>query len=172
MPHMVPLLEPRERIRATALGASSYSMQLSGDTIYLSSHARLLPRRNLPVVRPFIDLSGAIEPAALGAAIRAQRALLGSPDGEVAVALPWSGDPSHVRLRALAEGIVAGFADRIAAGMPLYVMTEGDIGRSLGASCAANSAWPATCWSSTGYRSAISIVSISAASACPPVACR
>ena len=126
------LLEPRERIRATALGASSHSMQLSGDTIYLSSHARLLPRRNLPVVRPFVDLSGAIEPAALGTAIRAQRALLGSQDGEVAVALPWGGEPSHVRLRALAEGIVAGFADRIAAGMPLYVMTEGDVGRSLG----------------------------------------
>jgi len=129
----LPLLEPRERIRATALGAASHSMQMSGDTIFLSSHARLLPRRNLPVVRPGLDLSGEIDPAALAQAIRAERALLGWADREVAVAVPWRGAPAHARLRALAEGIVAGVEDRLALGNALYVMAEGDIARSLGA---------------------------------------
>ena len=128
----VTLLEPAERIRATVLGASAHSMQMSGDTIFLSSHARLLPRRNLPVVRPAVDLSGAIDPATLAAAIRARRSSLGLTDVAVGVALPWSGEPSHKRLRALAEGIVAGLEDRLAAGDPLHVITEGDIARSLG----------------------------------------
>jgi len=129
----VPLLEPGECIRATVLGASSYTVQMSGDTIFLSSHARLLPRRNLPVIRLDDDLSGAIEPDALATTIRARRALLGRQECEMAVALQWQGAPSHARLRALAEGIVAGMADRLAAGDPLYVLIEGDIARSLGA---------------------------------------
>ena len=128
----IRLIEPRERIRATVLGASSHSVQMSGDTIYLSSHARLLPQRNLPVLRPTIDLSGMIDPAALGVAIGTQSALRSGPVMPAAVALPWGGAPSHDRLRAVADGIVAGLADRIAAGLPLYVMIEGDVGRSLG----------------------------------------
>ena len=127
------LLEPRERIRATALGAASHAMQMSGDTIFLSSHARLLPRRNLPVVRPAVDLSGTIDPAGLARAIRAERTLLGWQDREVAVAVAWRGAPTHARLRALAEGIVGGVGDRLALGDALYVMTEGDIAHSLGA---------------------------------------
>ena len=126
------LIEPRERIRATVLGASSHSVQMSGDTIFLTSHARLLPQRNLPVLRPAIDLTDTIDPFVVAAAIRTQRALHGGPAGPVAVALPWRGDPSHARLHALAEGIVAGLSDPIAAGLPLYLMTEGDVGRSLG----------------------------------------
>jgi ethanolamine utilization protein EutA len=127
------LIEPRERIRATVLGASSHAMQLSGDTIYLSSHARLLPRRNLPVVRPALDLARDIDSAALAHAIRAERELLGWHDCEVAVAVPWRGAPTHARLRALAAGIAGGVEDRLALGDALYVMTEGDIARSLGA---------------------------------------
>src|SRR5262245_60388949 len=47
-----PLLPPGECIRATAIGASEYSVQLSGNTIYLSSPGELLPRKNLQVVQP------------------------------------------------------------------------------------------------------------------------
>src|SRR3989442_6980751 len=42
------LLEPREAIRATCIGASQYVVQLSGDTIYLS-HPDHLPLRNVTV---------------------------------------------------------------------------------------------------------------------------
>src|SRR6266853_629293 len=47
-----PLLPPGECIRATALGASEYSVQLSGNTIYISNPGALLPRRNLQVLQP------------------------------------------------------------------------------------------------------------------------
>src|SRR5258706_7738632 len=46
-----PLLPPGECIRATALGASEYSVQLSGNTIYISNPGTLLPRRNLQVLQ-------------------------------------------------------------------------------------------------------------------------
>ena len=48
----LPLLPAGECIRATALGASEYSVQLSGNTVYISSPRDLLPRKNLQVIRP------------------------------------------------------------------------------------------------------------------------
>jgi ethanolamine utilization protein EutA len=47
-----PLLPAGECIRATALGASEYSVQLSGNTSYISAPGALLPRRNLQVLQP------------------------------------------------------------------------------------------------------------------------
>ena len=60
-----------ERIRATVIGASQYTIQVSGNTIYLS-HPSLLPLRNLQVVTPRIEqreditaeeIAGAVEDA-------------------------------------------------------------------------------------------------------------
>src|SRR4030095_2158989 len=47
----VPLRPAEVRIRATVIGASEYTVQVSGNTIYLS-HPDLLPLRNLQVVTP------------------------------------------------------------------------------------------------------------------------
>src|SRR6202023_3994891 len=47
-----PLLPAGECIRATALGASEYSVQLSGNTSYITKPGELLPRRNLQVLQP------------------------------------------------------------------------------------------------------------------------
>ena len=65
-----PLLPAGECIRATALGASEYSVQLSGNTIYLSSPGDLLPRKNLQVIQPPVALGDVVDPAAVAAAIR------------------------------------------------------------------------------------------------------
>src|SRR5262245_25870131 len=59
-----PLLPPGECIRATALGASEYSVQLSGNTIYISDPGALLPRRNLQVLQPAYACTDRIEPDA------------------------------------------------------------------------------------------------------------
>src|SRR5213076_495665 len=47
-----PLLPAGECIRATALGASEYSVQLSGNTSTITNPGALLPRRNLQVLQP------------------------------------------------------------------------------------------------------------------------
>ena len=47
----IPVAEPSERIRATVIGESQYTLQISGTT-NLISNPKLLPIRNLPVVAP------------------------------------------------------------------------------------------------------------------------
>jgi ethanolamine utilization protein EutA len=130
-----PLLPAGECIRATALGASEFSVQMSGRTCCITSHAALLPRRNLPVIQPPFTFSGDIDAAALAKAIRTHREAFGDddPTREMAFAFRWRGDPSWERLRACGEGIAAGLADRIATGGPLFLMIEGDAALNLGA---------------------------------------
>ena len=129
-----PLLPAGECIRATALGASEYSVQLSGNTSYISSPGALLPRRNLQVLQPDFASAGDIDPEALAQAIRAHLVAFDvDDDREVALALRWQGAPAYERLAAFAEGIRRGLAARIAARQPIFVMLDGDVAQTLGA---------------------------------------
>jgi len=130
-----PLFPPGECIRATALGASEYSVQLSGNTIYISNPGELLPRRNLQVLQPAYASEGHIEPDQLAGAIREHFKAFDLVEGEseAALALRWEGSPSYERISAFALGIRRGLANTIAKRMPLYVMIDGDIAQTLGA---------------------------------------
>jgi ethanolamine utilization protein EutA (predicted chaperonin) len=130
-----PLLPPGECIRATALGASEYSVQLSGNTIYISDPGALLPRRNLQVLQPGYACGERIDPDALARAIREHFKAFDLVEGEneAALALRWEGTPSHERLAAFALGIRRGLAGTVAKRMPVYVMVDGDIAQTLGA---------------------------------------
>ncbi|MDP9416921.1 MAG: ethanolamine ammonia-lyase reactivating factor EutA, partial [Actinomycetota bacterium] len=128
------LLPAGECIRATALGASEYSVQLSGNTGFISNPDALLPHRNLQVVRPAYQLGETVDAAAVSAAVRRHLVALDAAhaDADVALAMSWSGLPSHDRLFAFAFGIRDGLADRVAAGRPLYVLLDGDVAMTLG----------------------------------------
>jgi len=130
-----PLLPPGECIRATALGASEYSVQLSGNTSYISKPGELLPRRNLQVLQPPYTCGEAIGSASLAKAIRAHFTAfdLIEGEGEVALALRWQGAPSYERISAFAEGIRHGLATTIERRKPIYLMLDGDIAQTLGA---------------------------------------
>ncbi|MET0633988.1 MAG: ethanolamine ammonia-lyase reactivating factor EutA [Xanthobacteraceae bacterium] len=130
-----PLLPAGECIRATALGASEYSVQLSGNTSYISKPGELLPRRNLQVLQPPYACDEVIDPAALAKAIRAHFTAfdLIEGEGEVALALRWQGAPAYERIFAFAEGIRHGLATTIERKKPLYIMLDGDIAQTLGA---------------------------------------
>jgi ethanolamine utilization protein EutA len=130
-----PLLPPGECIRATALGASEYSVQLSGNTSYISKPGELLPRRNLQVLQPSYVCEEVIDPASLTKAIRAHFTAfdLIEGEGEVALALRWQGAPSYERISAFAEGIRHGLAMTIERRKPIYLMLDGDIAQTLGA---------------------------------------
>jgi ethanolamine utilization protein EutA len=129
-----PLLPAGECIRATALGASEYSVQLSGNTIYISDLRVLLPRRNLQVLQPDFDCPDEIDAEKLAAAIRAHFAAFDLVEGEteVALALRWRGTPSYARLKRFAAGIAEGLPNTIVAGKPLYVVLDGDVAQMLG----------------------------------------
>src|SRR6185369_17437487 len=77
-----PLLPAGECIRATALGASEYSVQLSGNTSTITDPGKLLPRRNLQVVQPPYACEEAIDPDQLAAAIRSHLVAFDLKDGE------------------------------------------------------------------------------------------
>ena len=130
-----PLLPAGECIRATALGASEYSVQLSGNTSYISRPGALLPRRNLQVLQPSFVCEEVIDAAALAKVIREHFTAfdLVEGEGEVALALRWRGAPSYERVAAFAQGIRGGLAVTIGRRKPLYIMLDGDIAQTLGA---------------------------------------
>lgn len=125
-----PLLDAGECIRATALGASEYSVQLSGSTSFISDPGRLLPRRNLQVLRPPVNLSGEIDAQAVAAAIARHLQLfdIDSSGVEFALAFEWAGEPEYGRIRALAEALKSAVVGR-----PILVMLDGDVAMTLGA---------------------------------------
>ncbi len=129
-----PLLPAGECIRATALGASEYSVQLSGNTVSVSSPRELLPRKNLQVLRPPLTLGDTVNPAEVTAAIRRhfEQFDLVEGDAEIALAFRWRGLPSHPRLAAFARGIVDAVPRTLAAEKPLFVILDGDVAQTLG----------------------------------------
>jgi ethanolamine utilization protein EutA len=129
------LLPAGECIRATAIGASEYSVQISGNTVYISNPAALLPRKNLQVLQPDISLEGAIDAARVTQAIARHFTAFDLVEGEseVALAFRWQGPPSYARLAALAQGIVAALPMTLLEAKPLFLVLDGDIAHSLGA---------------------------------------
>jgi ethanolamine utilization protein EutA len=130
-----PLLPAGECIRATAIGASEYSVQLSGNTVYISNPGELLPRKNLQVLQPDIALAGDIDAARVTQAIRRHFAAFDLVEGEaqIALAFRWEGAPSYERLSALARGIVEALPMTLLEAKPLYLVLDGDIAHSMGA---------------------------------------
>ena len=122
-----------EGIRATVLGASQFSVQLSGNTVHISDPASCRCA-TCPVVYARLDSTD--PDADDGHAGHPQRLSCDSIciEGEhpAAVALPWRGEPHYANLRALADGIAQAMPRSLAAGFPLVIALEGDIGASLG----------------------------------------
>ncbi|MBT8409281.1 MAG: ethanolamine ammonia-lyase reactivating factor EutA, partial [Alphaproteobacteria bacterium] len=129
-----PMIAGGSAIRATALGASEYSVQLSGQTSTVTAPGRSLPRRNMQVLKPQIDLSAEPDAPLIATAIRDHyEAFDLDPDTqETVLALEFHGAPGYRRIRTIADGIVHALSGRIAAGAGLYVMIDGDIAQTLG----------------------------------------
>lgn len=130
-----PIWDPGQGIRATVVGASQFSVQVSGNTIHVSNHTTL-PLRNIPVLTCRFDLTeDEIDPQAITDEV--QQALTTHDlvdDGEtvVAISFAWQGDPLHVRLHTVAQGIAQALPKCVAANGPLVLMVDGDIGKTLG----------------------------------------
>jgi ethanolamine utilization protein EutA len=128
----LPVIDPGQRIRATVIGASQFSAQLSGSTIHLSG-AAALPARNVPVVRVVQPLPDDINPDELAAAFTRQAAQqdtdLAGPV-PVALSLAWSGLVRYPRLAAVAQAVkeAAGDGDSL-----LILVVDADIAQALGA---------------------------------------
>ena len=125
---------PDEGIRATVVGASQYTVQVSGSTIFVSP-LDALPLRNVPVVTPDFELEADdIDPDAVTASVAAALRRLDLSDGEQPVALcyRWGGSATFRRLDDFCRGIAAGVATHLDRGHPLVLVGDGDIGGLLG----------------------------------------
>jgi ethanolamine utilization protein EutA len=128
----IPVIEPRERIRATVIGASQFTVQVSGKTIYLSNPA-VLPIRNIPVIHLSLDLAGAIDVDRTTAELARRASLLDlDPSSRIALAFSWTGPPEYPRLANMARAIMAFAAPSGHRDQVLVLMIDGDIARGLG----------------------------------------
>lgn len=121
-------------IRATVIGASQFTVQLSGSTVHVSDPS-LLPLRNLPVVDARLPAERALDGDAVRRAVSAGLRRLDLEEGAqpVAVALRWTGEPRYANLRSVAGGLAAALPRTLAADVPLVLALDADVGRSLGA---------------------------------------
>ena len=123
-----------EGIRATVVGASQYTTQVSGSTIYVSP-MEALPLRNVPVIAPVLPVDAeVIDPAEVSAAIKGvlKRLDLGEGKTPVAVFVPFRGSATFQRLDAFCKGAVDGLSDVLARGHPIVLAGDGDVGGLLG----------------------------------------
>jgi ethanolamine utilization protein EutA len=129
-----PVQDSGERIRATVIGASQFTVQVSGNTISIS-RPEALPIHNLQVLYPRLPHGDETTPEQLRDAIADSFRRFDLVEGEqpVALALDWAGTPSYARLRGLAEGIASGLPKSVAAGLPLVLVFTGDVGKNVGA---------------------------------------
>jgi ethanolamine utilization protein EutA len=122
-----------ERIRATVIGASQFTVQVSGNTIAVS-RPELLPLHNVQVLYPRLADNQQVDPARLSTSIARsfQRFDLTEGHQTVAIALDWSGEPRYATLRNIAKGIVEALPRTIAADMPIVLVFAHDFGRLIG----------------------------------------
>jgi ethanolamine utilization protein EutA len=122
-----------ERMRATVVGLSQFTTQVSGDTVYVSDPSTL-PLTNLPVVWADLEQLGDTYSAdEVSGTLRRALEESGRLDlhDTVVLNLGWSGTPYYHRLATLAEGIVEAARSSLPVG-PLVVVVSQDCARSLG----------------------------------------
>ncbi|HEY3246875.1 MAG TPA: ethanolamine ammonia-lyase reactivating factor EutA, partial [bacterium] len=128
----IELLEPREGIRATCIGASQYTVQLSGDTIFLSDPSHL-PLRSIPVAA----VTGIMKPEAGQVADAIRRAIHrldlddGDGDRRFALGLRWRHGADYASIRELCEGIVDAVPGA-REGRPLLLVVDADVAGLVG----------------------------------------
>lgn len=126
--------QPIATIRATVVGASQYTVQLSGTTIYIEP-ADVVPLRNVPVIVPELDFSGLdIDTDQIKGAIDVALTRLDLMNREtpVAIGFRWKGSASFMRLDQFGKGVTAALGEQVAKGLPIVLVSDGDIGGLVG----------------------------------------
>ena len=130
----VEIVMPDQGIRATVVGASQYTVQVSGSTIFVTP-ASTLPLRSVPAITPDLPLEGDdLKPADIAAAIQASLRKLDLAEGRQAVAMcyRWQGSATWQRLDDFCAGVRTGLAAILDRGHPLVLVGDSDVGGLVG----------------------------------------
>ncbi len=122
------LLKSQEGIRATVIGAGEYTVQASGSTCFIGD-ATVLPVFGLKVVRPYLGGGDDFATATQKALTKFDLDRFGPG---LALAVELAGQLNYPRCRALAENVAAALATA-GPDVPLYLIVDADIAKSLGA---------------------------------------
>lgn len=128
------LMVPEAGIRATVIGASQYTVQVSGSTIFIVPDSAV-PVRNVPVVTPEFDLTlDELDSGVITQAVQAglTRLDLVDADSPIAIGFHWGGSATFWRLDAFCKGLVAAMTPTLDQGHPLVLVSDGDVGGLLG----------------------------------------
>ncbi|MDB5775035.1 MAG: reactivating factor for ethanolamine ammonia lyase [Herbaspirillum sp.] len=128
---------PEQGIRATVVGASQYTIQVSGSTIYVTPLS-VLPLKNIAVITPDLALDAeTLDPDRIAAAVRTalQRFDLQHGDQAVALCYRWHPSATFARMDAFCRGVAAGMSALLERGLPLILVGDGDIGGLIGIHC-------------------------------------
>ncbi|MFL2669719.1 MAG: ethanolamine ammonia-lyase reactivating factor EutA [Alphaproteobacteria bacterium] len=126
--------QPVATIRATVVGASQYTVQLSGTTIYIEPRDTV-PLKNVPVIVPEFDFTKlSINEDQIKHAIEIALTRLDLVDNEMPVALGfrWKGSASFSRLNQFGEGLRTALFAQLSSQQPLVLVSDGDIGGLVG----------------------------------------
>jgi ethanolamine utilization protein EutA len=129
-----PILETAGGIRATVIGASQYTIQVSGSTIYLSP-LDAVPVRNVPVVMPYFPWHDhEFEADTVSQVVHDALRRFDLLDASVPVALAarWEGSATFRRIKAFCSGVVQAMQSHVANGHPLILVFDSDIGGLVG----------------------------------------
>lgn len=130
----VEIVTPDQGIRATVVGASQYTVQVSGSTIFVTP-ASTLPLRSVPAITPDLPLEGeTLSQADIATAIQASLRKLDLHEGHQAVALcyRWEGSATWQRLDDFCAGVTKGLAAILDKGHPLVLVGDSDVGGLVG----------------------------------------
>ncbi|WP_295502083.1 ethanolamine ammonia-lyase reactivating factor EutA [Limnohabitans sp. Rim8] len=131
------IVQPEQGIRATVIGASQYTVQISGSTIYVEPSGQL-PVRNVPVIAPVLDLQAeALDVQAIAQAIRDALIRIDMHQGEQAVGLcyQWQGSATFARLDAFCRALGLGLQAITEQGHALLLVGDADCGGLIGIHC-------------------------------------
>jgi len=137
----LPLIDPGQRIRATAIGASQFTVQVSGKTIYLPD-PYVLPVRNVPVVHIALDPNHLDGEKIIAELRRSLEEIIFDDLPGLAIAFTWTGDPEHSRLSAAGQAILGVLRPLHGKIKILVVAIDGDIGKTFGRLLHRELNWP------------------------------
>ncbi len=132
--HGVAVRELRVGIRATVMGASRHTLQLSGETVVVLP-PEILPLRNVPVVAFPLDSMGTDSSSvALADEVRYALKIRGLDGGEspVAFAIAWQGPATYDRIDAMCSALLQSTRRESGSRVPLVIVTNQDVGGLLG----------------------------------------
>lgn len=114
------ITEPKEKIRATVIGAGSYSMDISGSTVAFDNE--ILPIKNIPIIKLSEDGRGIINDNIVNK-IKLYE------DSNVALAFKGPKSPSYDEIKIIAVKIIKAIKER---NNPVIIITENDFAKALG----------------------------------------